>query len=476
MKGFYQVENGCASPGGRPASAKASVAVASVWQLPPHLHRTPLPDAHELVFNPTGPAGVVVLNEPARRILDSFSTPATPSQTADRLQELPSDAVHDTACHLSALGLLQPTGQAADRIAVYAPETLTAWLHVTRRCNLRCTYCYAPRSDEAMDAETGQAAVDAVFRSAMSHGFRAVKLKHAGGEPTLNFPVVQTIHTHARAVAAETGLGLREVVLSNGVALTQEMLNWLRDEDVRLMISMDGVGESHGGQRALPGGGSSSQCVARTVDWALASGVNPHLSITVTAYNVDGLAAIAAFALERDLLFNLNFVRPVPGGPDLSATPDRLIAGVRAALAVIEARVPRRRLIDGLLDRCSLTAPHVYPCGAGHSYLVVDPRGRVAARCHMEMERTVSSVWEEDPLRAVRTAMEDFRNLPVDEKEGCQECLWRYWCAGGCPLVARWMSEGQDVQSPYCEVYRTLLPELLRLEGLRLLKWQPPPN
>jgi uncharacterized protein len=33
-----------------------------------------------------------------------------------------------------------------------------------------------------------------------------------------------------------------------------------------------------------------------------------------------------------------------------------------------------------------------------------------------------------------------------------------------------------DVKSPYCNVYKALYPEVLRLEGLRLLKWHMPPN
>jgi uncharacterized protein len=135
--------------------------------------------------------------------------------------------------------------------------------------------------------------------------------------------------------------------------------------------------------------------------------------------------------------------------------------------------LPRPRLIDGLLDRCSLSAPHAYPCGAGHSYLVVDPRGRLAC-CQMEIEREVGSVWEEDPLQKVRASAGGFRNLPVDERDGCRECTWRYWCAGGCPLITQRARSGEGGRSPYCAAYRALLPDLLRLEGLRLLRFGVP--
>jgi uncharacterized protein len=210
------------------------------------------------------------------------------------------------------------------------------------------------------------------------------------------------------------------------------------------------------------------------VDTALALGLRPHLSVTVTARNVDSLADIVAFALERGLPFNLNFVRPVSGPPDLLPDPERLIAGLQAVLAEINRNLQSairnpQFAICNLLDRCDLSGPHRYPCGAGHSYLVVDPRGRVS-RCHMELWRTVGTVWDPDPMAKVRSVEDGFRNPPVEEKEGCRECLWRYICAGGCPLTARRTTGREDQPSPYCAVYRAMLPELLRLEGLRLLQ------
>ena len=67
-----------------------------------------------------------------------------------------------------------------------------------------------------------------------------------------------------------------------------------------------------------------------------------------------------------------------------------------------------------------------------------------------------------------------FQNVPVDEKEGCRDCAWRYWCAGGCPLLAYRTAGRSDAPSPYCAVYKALYPDVLRLEGLRLLKWHLP--
>ncbi len=467
------VESDCACPddGFAPATVHA-LNEAIAWQAAPALYRAALPNDHELAFNPVGATGVTVLNAPARRVLDAFAQPRALPQAIATLDSIAPADVTRASHDFAALGLLQPVG-AAITFTRTQPRTLTAWLHITNACNLRCAYCYVNKTNEAMDETTGVAAVDAIFRSASLHEFRAVKLKYAGGEPTLNFPLVMKLHAHARQRADASGLELREVILSNGIALTGAMLDAIRDAQMRVMISLDGIGAANDAQRVGVDGRGSYAQIARTIDRALARRVTPHLSITVTAQNVERLTEIVLFALERDVPFNLNFLREDSCGirADLAANNARLARGLRAVFAAIEKNLPPHSLIGGLLDRARFDQPHEYPCGAGQNYAVIDHKGRIA-RCQMEIEQTQGDVWKDDPLIVVRNGLGDFQNLSVDEKEDCRNCTWKYWCAGGCPLLTFKAVERSDVKSPYCEIYQALYPELLRLEGLRLLRWR----
>jgi uncharacterized protein len=461
-----QAEDDCACPDtGFIPVAPPLTETATIWQVAPALHRAPLPDKHELVFNFLSPTGVVVLNQPARAILDIFAHPHPLTSIISQ--------------QLAGLGLLVPALNSQPSTPDHpSATTLTAWLHVTNACNLRCAYCYLTQTDEAMDEATGRAAVEAIFRSALRHGFQMVKLKYAGGEAILNFRLVRALHEYAQGLANRTGLGLREVVLSNGVALSHPVLDFIREGGMRLMVSLDGVGITHDAQRTLPNGRGSFALAARGVDRAISRGVRPYLSITVTSRSVDGIADAVAFALDRDLLFNLNFYRDNDHSrtcKDLWAEDERLIAAAHAAFAVIEDRLPQQSLIAALVDRANFSIPHNHACGAGHNYLVIDQHGRVT-HCQMEIERAITDVFADDPLSAVRVEAIQFQNVSVDEKEGCCDCSWRYWCAGGCPLLTYRVTGRSDVKSPYCNVYKALYPEVLRLEGLRLLKWHMPPN
>ena len=177
----------------------------------------PLDSEHRMLFNPLGSGGIVVVNESAYDIFRAFQAPAA---VADVLRSQPDRAaeVTETFTRLGRLQLIHP----ADRVPTpefHPGQVLTAWLHVTNACNLRCPYCYLEKSPQPMDEATGRAAVAAVMRSAVTHGFPAVKLKYAGGEASLNHRLVATLHAYARELAAESGLLLQATLLSNGVRL-----------------------------------------------------------------------------------------------------------------------------------------------------------------------------------------------------------------------------------------------------------------
>jgi uncharacterized protein len=452
----------CACP--MPERPRAAAPHASgLLRLHPQARFLALTAEEQLLYIPSALAGVVV-GTALRETLLGLREPATLDTL--RAAGLPPALLRRCA----ELGIL-----VGDQAPAPPPEsdTLVAWLHVTNACNLRCTYCYLDKTDEAMEAETGRAAVDAIVRSALRHGYRAIKLKFAGGEASLNLALVWELHTYAQEQAAGAGLDLDAVVLSNGVGLTRRSLNELKRRGVRLMISLDGFAADHDAQRVFANGRGSFQVVARTIERALLCGLRPDISVTVSGQTAGGLAALLGWLLERDLHFSLNFYREndcSAGFAELQLDERRIVDGMLAAFRAIEGRLPARSLLGGLVDRANLAAPHSKPCGVGENYMVIDQRGGVA-KCQMEIERPVTTVHAADPLAIVREDTIGVRNLPVRERAGCRDCTWQHWCAGGCPIATYRATGRYDVQSPNCGIYKALYPEALRLEGLRLLAY-----
>jgi uncharacterized protein len=431
----------------------------------------PLDPGNWLLFNPVGRGGVIVVNELAHRVARSFQRPVTLAEVRAALPVATADLT--SVCRrLLQFDIIHPPEQAPSR-EFRGGETLTAWLHVSNACNLRCPYCYVSKSAEGMDQAIGYAAVDAVIRSAVAHGFPAVKLKYAGGEASLNHQLVMSIHAHAREQVARHGLRLYATLLSNGVALPPRLIESLQAEGIRVMISLDGVGGSHDAQRPFANGRPSFPFVDRTIAQLIGQGHAPHLSITITNRNAPGLAEVVRYALERDLTFSLNFFRDndcAASFPDLRYEEQVMITALLDAFGVIEQFLPRWSVLGSVLDRGQLLQPRNRSCGVGQDYIVVDHRGMIA-KCHMEIERTLGSVFSDDPLQLIQLDESTVRNVSVEEKEGCRDCTWRYWCSGGC-AVATFRATGRyDIKSPNCNIYKAIYPQALRLEGLRLLKY-----
>jgi len=456
------------APSAPPAAAMAD---GSRWVCGREVVEIDVDPCHQLLFNPVGRGGVVVVNDPAHRIFRCFQRPAS---FRDVQASWPGhgDDVEEVFTRLGQLDLIHPAEQ------VLTPEfsggkVLTAWLHVTNACNLRCPYCYVHKSAEGMDEATGRAAVAAVIRSAVEHGFPAIKLKYAGGEASLNHRLLVGLHAYARELAADRGLQLYATLLSNGVRLPPALVETLKAEGIRVMISLDGLGEQHDAQRPFANGKPSFHLVQRTIAQLIDQGHAPHLSVTITSRNASGVADVVRFALERELTFSLNFFRDndcAASFPDLQYEEQAMISALLDAFGVVEEFLPRWSVLGSVLDRGQLLQPRQRSCGVGQDYVVIDQRGRVA-KCHMEIERTLGDVFSDDPLQLVQADRTRALNLAVQEKEGCRDCSWRYWCSGGC-TVATFRATGRyDVKSPNCNIYKAIYPEALRLEGLRLLKY-----
>lgn len=492
----------------------------------PLLIRQPVNSTHHAVLSPFTDT-FSVLNESAMTCLQYFNSP-------QKFENVPliwtetwgKTTVRSTLEQMLKLGLLVPeTWQTEVCAPEEVPDTLAAWLHITDRCNLRCAYCYLPHHNADMSLEAGRAAIDATFRSAVRHNYREVKFKYAGGEPLLRFSFVTELYQYAQTLAEQYGLELDGVVLSNGTLLTKEMATEMQELGLRLMISLDNGptpdpsqadsgltgkntplpppqgGNLHpptplkeGFQRRYLDGRDAAGDAMRAVELALDYGLVPDISITVSGRNVEGLPELLEWILERDLPFSLNFYREhgctanVPFGfthpyssqewirkrdacgTSLKLEEKKIIIGMLAAYKMIESNLPQRSLLASLVDLANFAAPHLRRCSVGHSYLVFDCDGRVS-KCQMQMDQPVTDIHAEDPLAMIRADESGIQNITVDEKEGCQDCQWRYWCAGGCPLETFRAIGRYDLKSPNCNIYKALYPEVLRLEGLRLLKY-----
>ena len=116
-------------------------------------------------------------------------------------------------------------------------------LNVAHDCNLRCEYCFAAKGDfgcgrKLMPLEVGKKAID--FLIEHSKGRRNLELDFFGGEPLMNFKVVKQIVEYARSQEEKHNKKFRFTMTTNGLLLTDDVIEYLNKEMYNVVRSLDG--------------------------------------------------------------------------------------------------------------------------------------------------------------------------------------------------------------------------------------------
>jgi len=133
-------------------------------------------------------------------------------------------------------------------------------LHIivtTLRCNHRCIYCQASpknlkQKEFDMDFITAKRVVDFIF----SVPNRAISIECQGGEPFLNWPVLEYIFDYALAFNKTAKKNLILTFVSNYTLLNEAKIKFLLKRKVSLCTSLDGPEKIHNFNRRLLNGNS----------------------------------------------------------------------------------------------------------------------------------------------------------------------------------------------------------------------------
>lgn len=123
-------------------------------------------------------------------------------------------------------------------------------LAVTTSCVLRCDYCFVDKNQEKMPLETAKKAIDFFL---LSQGKEKI-LKIYGGEPLLNFSIVEESTFYAKKLARKKRKNLTLSICTNAVLLKKKHIDFFRENDFQLAISIDGRRETHDRFRKFPNG------------------------------------------------------------------------------------------------------------------------------------------------------------------------------------------------------------------------------
>jgi uncharacterized protein len=130
-------------------------------------------------------------------------------------------------------------------------------MKLASRCNLDCDYCYVYNAgDESWRRQPKFMSEAVMLQSALNirnhaetHGLRDININFHGGEPLLaGLRRLEQLSKVLNGVFADRSIRINSVLQTNGLLLNSEIIHWLIDNDVRLMVSLDGpsvVNDTH---------------------------------------------------------------------------------------------------------------------------------------------------------------------------------------------------------------------------------------
>ena len=423
-----------------------------------------------------------MLNDSAFQLLNMMDGNTTVEELISRFDK---DSVMSCLSSLATFGLLNTTNDEAGvgkgKRCASNGYPYFALIKLTNRCNLQCSYCYFPQDHEThtMSLETGKNVIQKMYELPTNV---PLTLGFHGGEPLLEFEKIMALMEYTNEEIANGSRRVAYQLQTNGTLMTDEIAAALKQNNVWVGLSLDGVTENSNSCRGYRGGGDSSARALNGLDILLDHNVPCSVTSVVTKNNVDHLSEIFRFLVSKGVTA-MNFIPVMKRIEDdarfsqeMEISPDQLFEGtipmVRELMEV--HRSGKRKvnvyniggIVANLTNRNTIYMCARSPCGGGRGMLTIDVTGDVYAcddffgipeyNCGNMNEEEISAIIE-------NPGMKRFRKRTVDSVPVCSQCEWkRICCSGSIPSACSPYGD-QRQPSHYCSYYQRIIKYLINL-------------
>ncbi len=350
-------------------------------------------------------------------------------------------------------------------------KQIDVWFHITNKCNLNCPYCYINKSNEAMNRDVAYRAIDNLANSALRYGIKGVSIKFSGGEPLLCFDFIKTLVVYAKKWN-NRGVKFSFHILTNGTLISESIAQYLKQENITVSLSLDGVGDWNDKVRFFKNGKGSFCQIEKAIDLLRKYGIHPAILTTVTALNLRGLPNLTHYFLKNKLSFRFSLYRELGVSEEsLRNYNADVIKILHQCYDIYENNLPTGdfSLIHQLCD-IKLTKSRKRACGMGTKGISIGHRGEIAI-CQSLFDNPVGYINKDDSLTAIRNQKQfSAEENIVDNYDNCKNCIWRYVCGGGCPVLTKLQYGKFNTNSPYCDVFKSCIPRLIRIMGIQIAR------
>ena len=338
-------------------------------------------------------------------------------------------------------------------------EEIFAWLQLTNRCNLTCSYCYTESGPHPDGGQLPLSTAKDIVADIAAAGGRAVMM--SGGEPTL-YPDLIELLNYTCGVH-----GLMVTLVTNGTYLRPELVDTLARHSCTVQVSLDAVHEK--GYKEARGRGRLPQAL-RGVDSLLDAGITVTLSAALTTVNQQWVRDIVMYAIDR----GIQFVHFAPtywkdGGPfQRSLFIDDLYPVLRELYELQKQHYMfvSIDLVEHLVLPVALGIQRKYYCHAmaGRTVEIASDGGVYACAAQRDIPEMKLGQLDGErrllPIIEVNRASGGFPKIGADTIPECKTCEYRYICAGGCRAMTYLQAGDLDLRHPNCADLKRFIADI----------------
>ena len=415
------------------------------------------------IVNPGRKDSVKVINNPQWKVLESFNGKDDLKTIADSngvsVQELKSFiSIFEKKDYANLTNDFPPDKEPDDTSA------LNLWVHTTDRCTLRCSYCYIEGKDtfNQMEEPVILQMEKKLVEAADKRNLKSVYIRLSGGEAMLRFPVWRKSIERLKKAFTDRGKDCRfdAGFLSNCTSLTDEMIDFFKEYDIPVGVSLDGFEEYHDKNRIFPDGSGSYNVTVANLEKLLNAGIRVNILTVVSNENMDGLPDFSDWLAEKKLPFRFSFVTGTP------LDYERLNPILEECYRRFENHIMQGYNFTKLHTLCDLkfNNPAYWTCSSGFSTGTLGVNGDLYfCQIHLGSGEVLGSIFDDADMIDLIRRGKKFKG-PEVLPDICEDCTYRYVCSAGCPLYR------ENSISPACETYKKFIPEIYRLMALERLR------
>ena len=351
------------------------------------------------------------------------------------------------------------------------PETgvVSIALLVAQECNMSCIYCYGQGGGYGgggmMSEETAFKAVDWLMEN--SKKAERVNVSFFGGEPLLNFTLIQKVVEYAKDAAHGKGKKVTFSITTNATLFTDEIISFMSREKIYPLVSFDGTLETQNRQRPFKGGRGSYETVRANIRKLLE--VYPRLAARAIVYGDANPLAIEAGMREVGLTScSVGLSSPVilarqdgdtfPGGAAENTVGPMIELSKKEKDDLLLA-VKDRRVIENsiaALTHMLISGKKLYfGCGVGKAMVGISVAGEIYP-CHRFVGQEELKMGNVESYRV--KGLNEYYRAVVCSIPGCQFCWARYFCGGGCFYHNKAYTGDMHLPvSSFCEIKKAAL-------------------